>query len=322
VRKAALAVGMALSCTWALPPAALAWDDFGHMEVGAVAWKRMNANARNEVSRLLRLNPRYSSWIVGAKKADVDRVAFLRAGTWADSIKKDRGYTDDRSGSAPAPRATGYADRGRHRNWHYVDQPFSPDGTPLVAPTAPNAATVIPMLRAELAAASSSDDAKSYALVWLLHVVPDVHQPLHCVSRYDAKTPKGDRGGNLTEISGNVQPAPCDDPQYCPFGPPTDLHAFIDTIAGSGYAWGPPEAAARALPPADPVQAKILDVSAWVAEGLEVSRTAVYVPPVGAGPGPFTITPAYQAAMLELGKRRMALAGARLANLLDATLGK
>ena len=54
---------------------------------------------------------------------------------------------------------------------------------------------------------------------------------------------------------------------------------------------------------------------------LELSRAAVYVPPIGAGTGPFTITPAYQAAMLELGKRRIALAGARLANLLNAALG-
>ena len=30
----------------------------------------------------------------------------------------------------------------------------------------------------------------------LIHFVGDIHQPLHCVSRYTKKHPNGDRGGN------------------------------------------------------------------------------------------------------------------------------
>jgi hypothetical protein len=315
--KAALAAALATLVSAA--PAARAWDDFGHMEVGAVAWQRMNAKARKEAARLLALNPSHASWIVGAPKAERERVAFMRAGTWADAIRSDPAYHDAEPG---APTQLGYADRSRHKPWHYINQPFSTDGTTGAPALVPNIATQIPLLRDALASASASDDARSFALVWLLHLVEDVHQPVHCVARFDAQTPKGDRGATLVKITGNAPPAICDDPRYCPYGPPDNLHVFIDTIAGSGYAWGPPAAAARALPPADAARARVLDVSAWVAEGLELSRTAVYVPPIGAGPGPFTITPAYQAAMLELGKRRIALAGARLANLLNDDLGK
>jgi hypothetical protein len=40
------------------------------------------------------------------------------------------------------------------------------------------------------------------------------------------------------------------------------------------------------------------------------------------GDGPFTITPAYQAAAIELGKQRIVLAGYRLANLINGALGQ
>jgi hypothetical protein len=303
------------------PRVARAWDDFGHMEVAAAAWPRLAPATKKRIARLLRLNPSYQNWIVGARAADVDRVAFLRAGTWADAIKNDPQYSDDKASSPTAAQNVGYADHFKHGYWHYVDQPFSPDGTPVVQPEAVNAATQIPLLRAALASPATSDDVKSYDLVWLLHLVADIHQPLHCVSRYDAGTPKGDRGGNAVRIAGNAQPAICDDPRYCPYGPPNQLHIFIDTIAGSGYAWAPAEAAARRLPRPDPVAAKSLDVGVWIAEGLALSREKIYVAPIGDGPGPFSVTPAYQAEMARLGQARMALAGARLAHLLNDALG-
>ncbi len=56
----------------------------------------------------------------------------------------------------PRRQNVGYADHLRHAYWHFVDQPFSPDDTPLVPAPAPNVATVIPMLRAALAAPATS----------------------------------------------------------------------------------------------------------------------------------------------------------------------
>jgi len=46
----------------------------------------------------------------------------------------------------------------------------------------------------------------------------------------------------------------------------------------------------------------------------------VYVAPIGAGDGPFTITPAYRIAAKKLAEQRVALAGVRLANLLNEEL--
>ena len=302
---------------------ARAWDDFGHMEIASVAYEALTPKARERVAALLKLNPSYENWIVGARRADRDRMAFMRAATWADAIKSDPRYGATDVQSAPtAAQNLGYPDLLRHAYWHFVDQPFSPDGTPLVPPSAPSAATQIPILRAALASAAASDDIKSYDLVWLLHLVGDVHQPLHCVSRFDKADPAGDRGGNNVRITGNSQPPVCDDPRYCPFGPPTALHAFFDDIAGSGYGTAPIEAAAAKLPRPSAKAAAIDDAGVWIAEGLALARTKIYVTPIGVGDGPFVVDAAYQAAAYDLGTRRIALAGARLANLLNGALGK
>lgn len=322
-KRAVVVVGALALASGVFSRTAWAWDDFGHMEVAAVAYPLLTAKTKAKVATLLALNPRYANWIVGAKAADRPRAAFMRAATWADSIKSDPGYagTDPQTGPA-AGQNIGYGDHLKHAYWHFVDQPFSPDGTALVPPPAPNAATQIPLLRAALADAGTSDDVKSYDLVWLLHLVGDVHQPLHCVSRYDHADPTGDRGGNNVKITGNVQPPVCDDPRYCPFGPPAELHAFMDDIEGSGYATAPVLAAAAKLAKAPKAAAAVVDVDAWIGEGLDAAKTKVYVSPIDAGDGPFTVTPAYQAAMADLGKKRIALAGARLAKLLNDALGK
>jgi hypothetical protein len=317
----ALVIGATL--TLGAPRAARAWDDFGHMEVAAVAYKALSKKTKDRVAKLLALNPAYANWIVGATAAERDRVAFMRAATWADSIKSDPSYGAADLQTAPtAAQNLGYADHLRHAYWHFVDQPFSPDGTALVPAPRPNAATQIPIFRAALGAAATSDDVKSYDLVWLLHLVGDVHQPLHCVSRYDKADPAGDRGGNSVRIMGDAQPPVCDDPRYCPFGPPNELHAFFDDIEGSGYATAPPAAAADKLAKPDAKAAAVGDEAVWIAEGLTLAQTKIYVPPIGVSDGPFTVTPPYQTAAYALGKQRIALAGARLANLLNDALGK
>jgi hypothetical protein len=318
-----LAVGTLSISVLLVSPSAHAWDDFGHMEVAAVAYKTLTRKTKARVAALLQLNPSYPNWIVGARTNDANRAAFMRAATWADSIKADPLYSAKDLQTAPtAGQNLGYEDHLRHSYWHFVDQPFSPDGTALVEPSTPNAATQIPLFRDALGSETATEDVKSYDLVWLLHLVGDVHQPLHCVSRFDQADPTGDRGGNNVKISGDTQPPVCDDPRYCPFGPPAELHAFFDDIAGSGYATAPVETALTKLPAANAQAAGIGDEKIWIKEGLTLAQANVYVSPIGVGQGPFTITPAYQAAAYEVGKQRIALAGARLANLLNDALGK
>jgi hypothetical protein len=314
-----IALGLGLSHT-----SARAWDDFGHMQVAAVAYDKLTPHAKARATTLLQLNPSYANWVSGAKKSERDRLAFLRAATWADAIKSDAAFTDknDDQRAVTAGQNVGYRDPLRHRYWHFVDVPFSADATPTDPALAPNVQTQIAVFRAVLSDPAASDDVKSYDLSWLLHLVGDVHQPLHCSSRFDKAQPQGDQGGNKVAISGNTAPVICDDPRFCPYGPPNELHAFFDDITGSSYCVSEVLASLPTLPKPARTHVAISDEAKWVEEGVEAARNVIYVAPIGVGPGPFQLDQAYQKAALQLGRQRIALAGARLAELLNAAFAQ
>ncbi|HEY2733753.1 MAG TPA: S1/P1 nuclease, partial [Polyangiales bacterium] len=113
-----------------------AWDDFGHMEVAAIAYDKLTPLSKKRAAELLSHNPRYPQWTNGAKKSDRDKIAFIRAATWADAIKSDSQYKrsakDDDPRAPTASQNIGYAEHLAHSYWHFIDVPFSPDGTKLV----------------------------------------------------------------------------------------------------------------------------------------------------------------------------------------------
>lgn len=286
---------------------ARAWNDRGHMVIAALAYEQLDATVKARVDTLLRLNPQYGSWTNGVSKSLAREVAFVRAATWPDFIKaKTSGYTDD--GAQPSgPESSqniGYADKLQHRYWHYVDLPFSSDGTPVEDPVAPNAETQIEAFRAALSSANVSDDVKGYDLVWLLHLVGDVHQPLHATSRFSAALPHGDEGGNKVKVTGSAK----------------NLHAYWDGALGVGGSASAAIQAARklangGLPSGDG------STQDWLHESLKAAQTHVYTKPVGAGTGPYTLTASYQNAAATVANERARLAGARLARILNAALG-
>src|SRR5246127_4745044 len=188
---------------------AFAWNDRGHMTVPYIAYKQLTPATRDRVNALLKLNPKYSDWsatvdrqVPRASPADKDMMIFMIAATWADAIKRDSSYTKDGSdggnrpdGSPDPGKNTGYDDLLMHKYWHFMDTPFSTDGTTLPAIPTPNAQERIALFRTVLAS-SSPDELKSYDLVWLLHIVGDTHQPLHAATRASQLDPEGDAGGN------------------------------------------------------------------------------------------------------------------------------
>jgi hypothetical protein len=295
------------------PARVFAWNPYGHMVVAASAWDQIaNKTARKRIVALLKLNPQYADWVEGVPASRRDQVAFVMAATWPDLIKKDPQYTADgtdkgnRPANVPASSQNeGYADKLMHKYWHFIDVPFSSDGTPTQPPDFVNAETQIEAFRTALKSADVSDDVKSYDLVWLEHLVGDVHQPLHCVSRFDAAQTDGDNGGNFVKLSGT----------------PANLHAFWDDALGpaDGDA-GAAIAAARKLTPPSASLAKVSNVATWIDESVQAAKTHVYRAPIDAGPGPFTVDATYAHAAEALARKRAALAGARLAHLLTAAL--
>lgn len=288
---------------------ALAWNGFGHMTVAAVAYDKLTPSTKKKVAALLKLNPSYPDWVANASPQDRDEVAFVTAATWPDAIKKrGSGFADDgKNPSAPdAAKNEGYAGKLQHRYWHYIDVPFSPDGTPLQQPRAPNAKTQIAAFRTALASSSATDELKSYDLVWLIHLVGDIHQPLHCTSRFDHDQPDGDRGGNLVALCAR----PCR----------SELHALWDDILGTKTN---PKAAikkAAKLDAPEPRLAAVKDEEVWIAESVRAAKASVYIEPIGVGTGPFEVDAEYRRQARAVAAERVALAGARLANLLNDAL--
>ena len=288
-----------------LPGTAAAWNNAGHMMIAAVAYERLTPAAHARVTRLLQLNPDYNRWTERASGANRDEVAFVMAATWPDEIKHEPGYENDgeRPSGADAARNIGYADHLQHRYWHYIDLPFSVDQTPLRQPQAPNAETQIALFRKTLVSAEASDALKSYDLVWLLHLVGDVHQPLHATSRFTRSQPDGDAGGNRVALCQR----PCRN----------ELHAFWDDIPGTEK--NPMVAIRRAahLPQPDAHVAAIDDERQWIHESFMIAQNSVYIPPIGDGPGPWRIDGPYRSIAHRITGDRLALAGYRLAHVLN-----
>lgn len=291
-----------------LAATAEAWNHFGHMTVAAIAYERLAPKARTAVDELLRHNPLYKAWVKGVAAHEMQKAAFIRAATWPDLIKDPAlGYQND--GNLPtgpgATRNIGYSDRLMHRYWHFIDVPFSPDNTDLPALDEPNAQTQIATFRATLTDPQASKDLQSYGLVWLLHLVGDVHQPLHTTTRFNQQQPQGDRGGNDVKLC--VQPERCNG----------RLHLFWDEVVGTSDRYEDAVAKAHALPMASTALGRVLDEAVWIQESFQAAKETVYVRPVGIGEGTYTLDDEYITAARDLAEQRIALAGLRLANLLN-----
>jgi len=175
-----------------------------------------------------------------------------------------------------------------------------------VPPSTPNALTQIVTFR-ETLSSDVKDAVKSYDVVWLLHLVGDAHQPLHATSRFTHALPRGDQGGNVETL---CRAFTCG----------LKLHAFWDGLLGDS---GRPDDAiviAAALPPADPSLSSVSDPKAWFEEGAQIAKESVYTSAIGDDAGPFNLDADYQQTATRIARQRVALAGERLARLLNAAM--
>ena len=131
---------------------AYGWNSLGHMAVAYVAYQQLTPQAKTRVDALLQLNPDYQNWLMmipeNTSPPDKQMMVFLIAATWPDEIKGEFQYGDDGTNSGNTPdgtsssQNTGYRDLLRHKYWHFVDTPFTNDGTAL--PTGGTPEPVLP----------------------------------------------------------------------------------------------------------------------------------------------------------------------------------
>ncbi len=133
-----------------------AWGTQGHQVVAAMAWELLQAPARAEISRLLALEP---------------GETLESLSTWADEHRN------------PATGPWHYVNFPRG-SCHYTPERDCPDGDCVVA--------AIERERA-IWASNANDKTRLKALKYLVHLVADIHQPLHAGYR-------DDRGGNQFQL--------------------------------------------------------------------------------------------------------------------------
>ena len=166
----------------AAPHASRAWGVLGHRAVARIAENHLTPAARQQVSKLL------------------GQETMPLVSTWADELRADPQFKE----TAP---------------WHYLNVATGLDfaafvaqlnDPALAAPAAPtNAYTALLQARRDLKDPKKTTDEKRVALKFLIHLVGDVHQPLH-VGHAD------DKGGNSIVVNWRAK----DD---------TNLHSLWDT---------------------------------------------------------------------------------------------
>jgi hypothetical protein len=284
-------------------------QDLAKLLIAHKSDKQLTPEVTTQASALLKQSRNYKSWqaSVPTDVAESDKDAMILTTLAFETV--------------------GYGDKHRHGEYHFCDNQFTYDNSPIEPAPTPNAQTQLAEFR-QVLKGEASDDAKSYSLAWVEHLVGDVHQPLHCSTRVSADDPDGDRGGNLVDVGGNNnsdQASAVQAPkQLAPVAkkksPRHNLHSFWDAAAGKNASLATVIDYARSLPPANFEQAADLNANDWIEESFELSKNKVYSGPIGKSDGPFTIDQPYKDMAKSIADERVELGGARLANVLNNEL--
>jgi hypothetical protein len=328
--ESSVAPTLALSAAPNAAPNAAAlrrWDAIGHRAMAAIAYDRLRPATRARVDAILRVHPDIA--MLGAE-LDINtpagiREVFLRASVWPDRIRSDaRFYRENAPNATPTPILPGFPTMARREEWHYLTRSFSTDGTPTIPLTAPNVATMMPSLADALADPGVPASTKAYNLGWIIHVVGDLHQPMHGTSRSTAASPDGDAGGNRMWV------------QLRGFGRDSiNLHAVWDGWVGRVSRDMPIDDVARGVAAALPLQSNTAGddlvipdgaglasaVLQWADESATLARYMAYDVGARRPNGPPVLTDEYVKRGEAIARQRLALAAYRLAALLEARLG-
>lgn len=318
-----------------LPQPGLAWNATGHQLVARIAWEQMNDTARRNVIAILEGAPQDACLLEmqprpdDSQPADVrDREFFVRVSTWPDIVRPN-----DRPGSPDTRACT----RFHRRDWHFINffwkgisgatttasRPRDLTAEELKSIPRPDVNAVIllgffrPFMACDKPQCGTSKEDRAITLAWILHLVGDIHQPLHTSGRVTATAPNGDQGGNLCKLA-----------QSSKFS----LHSFWDGIVDlqmprtqnendASYR----ERVARLIMQEHPrsgmsTRLQPFDFEAWSREGFETTKTAVYPQTLRCGPTQ-NPTAAYRRNAFSISKESIALAGYRLGELLNQMFG-
>lgn len=260
-----------------------AWGEEGHRIVARIAEAHLSGKARDGIRDL-----------IGNASISDFRIAL-----WADEIKRSAFY------------------KRRYPNnqmWHYIDLDVttSPGALDLdqACRNGDCVLTKLPHFIDVLRDAKAHAEDRQQALRFVVHLVGDAHQPLHCAER------NKDRGGNLVRVK-----LPFDEGGHAPV---TNLHSVWDTDlvreAMGGLSWS--DFADRLDAQISREQRKAWangDLKTWVLDANKLARDKAYadVPLNGAQAVPVPLTQEYLNANAEVVREQLQRAGVRLAKILN-----
>ena len=283
------------AATWILVIAfsapALAWGPEGHRMVGDIAAGLLTARTRAQVSELLSDD----------RLADGEpsgRRTLGEVASWADEIKD--------------------FEWGRRRSaWHYDDVPLCrPADYGRYCRGGRCASAQLARQLEILGNPRARPRTRNEALKWVVHLVGDIHQPLHASDR-------GDRGGNKLQVSFFGER---DNPPYGGI----NLHSIWDVqmvarlVASRG---GERALVSAPISEGDRRAWASGSISDWVAESHALALERVYAPLQLAScddraPGVLEIGEAYYASSAPVIEIQIRKAGVRLSRVLNETLDR
>lgn len=250
----------------------LAWNSMGHRLVAQIAYNNLDPNVKKICNYYNHaLNERYPI------------LNFVNAAPWLDTLRQE------------------YPELSQQ---HYIDIPYSKDGTPVIPFKEKNALYAVKSAVEVLQDDYSSDFEKGFALRILLHIIGDLHQPLHAINQFSKENPQGDKGGNYHFLGENEVAL--------------NLHAYWDKGGGFLKREEPSNTQIRRVArflekcwPCD-VEAMNIDSSHWAQESFHLAINNAYQIEIKQKPNE-----EYREMAQLTSKERLALAGCRLAALLN-----
>jgi hypothetical protein len=320
--KKFLTVVVAFLCLFSVSPVR-AWDDVGHKITGYIAWQRMTPQARARVIEILRQAPEDSTLAALYRPYGVESEAtrqmeyFMLATTWADIV---------RDFAADSKFRNEIRTRKYHRsNWHYDDTFWRQvNGRVEEISGMPEGGVGVSKLNEfnALIRGNASDREKAIPTAWIMHVLGDLHQPLHTSARVTDTEPKGDQGGNLFLLT----------PKGTERKDQVNLHWFWDSIVGRNVPFSTDKSSCEReyiaelgqrfmkKHPYNTLQAGLnaADFAALQKETFALNPSSVFTPDLVRFSMP---SEKYRRRAFTVAERQLALAGYRMAEIFNQAFG-
>jgi hypothetical protein len=302
------AAGIVAIAALAIASRAAAWSRPAHMVTAAIAYEELGADpaARALLLDLLEAHPDRAPFEVAVDRTTGEarqRRLFYECARWADDA-----------------RGTPYD----HPTWHYAARPVIAADFPADRPKPTNtegaASEAYALNIRVLGNAKAAKPERALALCWVMHLVGDIHQPLHSAQLFSRAFPDGDQLGSRQFVRETAD------------NPPVTLHWYWDDRVHRSGIQDSVEARARGLaarfPRAafgQPVYDRQLDsFVAWARdESYPLAVSQAYGPALVSSPEASAAPvakPDYAATTRDAAERRLTLAGYRLADVLRAAL--